>query len=306
LDLRTVGIAVITLGGFALWSLYFTTLPLWLAAPLGSILVTWYGSLQHETIHGHPTPSRHINAAIGCLPLSLWIPYPIYRESHIRHHRHSRRRLTEVGHDPESFYLPPGQLTRVGRLQRLILCANCTLAGRLTLGPAISVALFWVQEARRASSNRRHRRIWLGHALGTAAVLVWVMGVCHIPFLVYVLLVLYPSASLTHLRSFAEHRANDQSHLRTNVVEAHPFWAMIFLNNNLHVAHHAYPHVPWYHLPRVWRNMKGAGSVAGRIFNGYGEVAAHFLFRPFITAEQSFSPLDVERARLQEGDSTPS
>lgn len=264
LDLRTVGIAVITLGGFALWSLYFTALPLWLAAPLGSILVSWYGSLQHETVHGHPTPSRRINAAIGGLPLSLWIPYPIYRESHIRHHRHSRRHLTEVGHDPESFYLPPGQLTRVGRLQRAILRANCTLAGRLTLGPAVSIAVFWVQEARRASSNRRHRRIWLGHALGTAAVLVWVMGVCHIPFLVYVLLVLYPSASLSHLRSFAEHRANDQSHLRTN------------------------------DLPRVWRNMKGAGSVAGRIFNGYGEVAAHFFFRPFITAEHPCSPLELE------------
>jgi len=294
LDLRTVGIAVITLGGFAVWSFYFAALPLWLAAPLGSILVTWYGSLQHETIHGHPTPSRHINAAIGGLPLSLWIPYPIYRDSHIRHHRHSRRRLTEVGHDPESFYLPPGQLTRAGRLQRAILRANCTLAGRLTLGPAISIASFWVQEVRRASSSRRHRRIWLRHALGTAAVLVWVMGVCHIPLLVYVILVLYPSASLTHLRSFAEHRADDQSHLRTNVVEAHPLLAMIFLNNNLHVAHHAYPHVPWYRLPRVWREMTEAKSAAGRIFNGYGEVATHFLFRPFITAEHPFSPLGVE------------
>jgi len=294
LDLRTVGIAAITLGGFAFWSFHFTALPLWLAAPLGSILLTWYGSLQHETIHGHPTPSRQINAAIGGLPLSLWIPYSVYRESHIRHHRQSRRRLTEVGRDPESFYLPSGQLTRAGRLQRAILRANCTLAGRLTLGPAISIILFWVQELRRASSNRRHRRIWLGHALGATAVLVWVMGVCHIPFLVYVLLVVYPSASLTHLRSFAEHRANDQSHLRTNVVEAHPLWAMIFLNNNLHVAHHAYPHVPWYHLPRVWRDMKEAGGAGGRIFNGYGEVAAHFLFRPFITAEHPFSPLEVE------------
>jgi fatty acid desaturase len=292
--LRTVGIAVFIVSGFALWSLYFTALPLWLAAPLGSVLVTWYGSLQHETIHGHPTPSRRINAAIGGLPLSLWMPYPIYRESHIRHHRHSRQRLTEVGHDPESFYLPPGRLARVGRLQRAILQANCTLAGRLTLGPAIAVAVFWAQELRQVLSNRRRRRIWLEHALGTAAVLGWLIGVCHIPFLVYVLLVLYPSASLTHLRSFAEHRADDQSHLRTNVVEAHPLWALIFLNNNLHVAHHAYPHVPWYYLPRVWRNMRGAGMRAEGIFKGYGEVARQFLFRPFITAEHPFSRLEVK------------
>ena len=285
LDLRTIGIAVIVLGGFAVWSSYFTALPLWLGAPLGSILLTWYGSLQHETIHGHPTKSRRINTAIGVLPLSLWIPYPIYRESHIRHHRHSRRCLTEVGHDPESFYLLPGQLTRVGRFKRAIFRANCTLAGRLILGPAISIAVFWAQEVRQAAANRRHRRIWLGHALGTAAVLVWAVGICHIPFLVYVLLVVYPSASLTHLRSFAEHRAHDQSHLRTNVVEAHPLLALLFLNNNLHVAHHAYPHAPWYHLPSIWRNMQGVGMRTGRTFNGYGEVARQFFFRPFITVE---------------------
>ena len=288
LDLRTVGVAVTILGGFALWSLNFTALPLWLAAPLGTVLLTWYGSLQHETIHGHPTPSKRINAAIGGLPLTLWIPYPIYRDTHIRHHRHSRRRLTEVGHDPESFYLPPGQLTRVGRIQRAILQANCTLAGRLVLGPAIAVAAFWAREARKARSDRRHRGIWLRHALGTAAVLGWMVGVCHIPFLVYVLLVVYPSVSLTHLRSFAEHRADDQSHLRTNVVEAHPLWALIFLNNNLHAAHHTYPHVPWYDLPRVWRGMKGAGIGAGQTFNGYGTLARQFLFRPFITAEHPF------------------
>ena len=294
LDWRTLGIVVAILGGFGLWSLNFNALPLWLAAPCGSVLLTWYGSLQHETIHGHPTSSRRINAAIGGLPLSLWLPYPIYRESHIRHHRHSHRRLTEVGYDPESFYLQPGHLTRAGRLQRAMLQANCTLIGRLTLGPAIAVAVLWARVWRKARSNRRYRRMWIGHALATAAVLGWVVGVCHISLPVYVLAVVYPSASLTLLRSFVEHQAEDQSHLRTNVVETHPFWAMIFLNNNLHVAHHAYPHVPWYQLPRLWRNMRGASLRAGRIFNGYGEVAQQFLVRPFITVEHPFSRLDAD------------
>ncbi|MEJ0006797.1 MAG: hypothetical protein WDM77_10660 [Steroidobacteraceae bacterium] len=49
---------------------------------------------------------------------------------------HSGRRLTEVGRDPESFYLPPGYLASVGYLHRLVLEANCTLLGRLLLGPA--------------------------------------------------------------------------------------------------------------------------------------------------------------------------
>ena len=290
IDWLTLSIAVAILGSFASWSLYFTTLPLWLAAPLGSVLLTWYGSLQHETIHGHPTSSRRINRAIGCLPLSLWVPYAIYRQTHIQHHRHSGRRLTEVGHDPESFYLPPGHLAEVGRLHRAVLQANCTLLGRIVLGPAIAVATFWTQEARTARLDPRRRRTWFIHILSAAAVLAWLGVVCHIPLLDYLLLVVYPSVSLTHVRSFAEHRADDHSPHRTNVVEAHPLWALLFLNNNLHVAHHAHPHVPWYHLPHIWADMKRASVGAGRIFSGYGEVARQYLVRPFITAEHPFEP----------------
>jgi fatty acid desaturase len=291
---RTLCVAGVILGGLVLWSLNFASLPLWLAAPLGSVLLTWYGSLQHETIHGHPTRSRRMNTAIGGLPLSLWVPYPIYRLTHIQHHRHSGRRLTEVGHDPESFYLPPGHLAKVGRMRRIILRANCTLVGRLTLGPAIAIITFWAEEFRVARTDSRRRRVWLTHVTAVAAVLVWVGHICHIPLPTYLFLVVYPSISLTHLRSFAEHRADDHSQQRTNVVEAHPFWATIFLNNNLHVAHHAHPHVPWYELPRVWRGMRQSNVRVGRIFAGYQEVARNYLLRPFITAEHPFSPLEAD------------
>lgn len=293
LSWRTLGVACVILGGFALWSLYFNALPLWLSAPLGSVLLTWYGSLQHETIHGHPTRSRRLNSVIGGFPLSLWVPYAVYRQTHIQHHRQSGRRLTEVGHDPESFYLPPGHLDTVGPLRRFILQTNCTLIGRLTLGPAVAIGTFWSEELRKLRVDPRRRRIWVEHALGTAALLVWLRGVCHVPLLVYLLLVVYPSVALTHLRSFAEHRADDHSQLRTNVVEAHPFWALIFMNNNLHVAHHAHPHVPWHELPRLWRGMRHTTRL-GRVFNGYREVAREYLFRPFITAEHPFTRVEVD------------
>jgi fatty acid desaturase len=291
---RTLCVACIILGGFLAWSLYFTALPLWLAAPIGCVLLTWYGSLQHETIHGHPTRSRRINTVIGSLPLALWVPYPIYRLTHIQHHRHEGRRLTEVGHDPESFYLPVGHLAKVGRLRRVILLANCTLAGRLVLGPAIAVATFWSEELRKARHDKRRRHIWIFHAAAAAGVLIWVCGVCHVPLPVYLLLVVYPSISLTHLRSFAEHRADDHSQLRTNVVEASPFWALLFLNNNLHVAHHAHPHVPWHDLPEVWRGMRRSRASLGRVFAGYGAVAREYFLQPFITAEHPFSSPDTE------------
>jgi fatty acid desaturase len=285
----TLCVACVILGGFIVWSLCFNQLPLWLSAPSGAVLLTWYGSLQHETIHGHPTRSRRINHAIGGLPLSLWVPYAIYRQTHIQHHRQSGRRLTEVGHDPESFYLPPGHLAKVGTLRRFILQANCTLIGRLTLGPAIAIGTFWWEQMHEARTDRRSRRIWIQHAMATAVLLGWVCGVCHIPLLAYLFLVVYPSVSLTHLRSFAEHRADDHSPLRTNVVEAHPFWALIFMNNNLHVAHHAHPHVPWHQLPQLWQGMRHSAIPLGRVFRGYGEVTREYLFQPFITPEHPFA-----------------
>jgi fatty acid desaturase len=295
LDLRTLSLAVAILGGYVLWTLSFTVLPLWLAAPLGAVILAWYGSLQHETIHGHPTRSKRVNALIGGVPLSLWVPYAIYRETHIQHHRHSGRRLTEVDHDPESFYLAPGHLANVGWMTRLALRANCTLAGRVLVGPAIAIATFAASEIRKARVDRRYRWIWLRHAMAVAFVLAWTVGVCQIPLWVYVLLVVYPSISLTHLRSFAEHRADDHSHLRTNVVEAGPVWSLLFLNNNLHVAHHMHPHVPWHRLPELWRRMQSTSFSAGVVFRGgYRQVIREYLFRPFITAEHPFGRPDPQ------------
>jgi fatty acid desaturase len=287
LDFYTLSVAIVVHGSLLALTAFFGDLPLWLAAPLGSLLLAWYGSLQHETIHGHPTSSRRVNAMLGGLPLSLWIPYGIYRETHLRHHRHGGRYLTEVERDPESFYLQPGALSNAGVIRRAIHAANCTLAGRIILGPAVAITKLWVSEARKLwSADRRRLLIWSRHVLGVAIVLFWIVGVCHVSLIVYVALVVYPSVSLTQLRSFAEHRAHVSSRLRTRVVEANPVWALIFLNNNLHIAHHAHPKLPWHQLPRAWRRMRGAVSDPSLVIRGgYREVIRNHLFRPLIAAE---------------------
>lgn len=287
LEIPTLGVALAAYGGFVLLTCFFRDLPILVAAPLGAMLLTWYGSLQHETIHGHPTSSRRANRMLASLPLSLWIPYGIYRSTHLQHHRHRGRHLTDASRDPESFYLRGGALEKAGVVTRALHSINCTLAGRLVLGPAIASAKFWRSEARLVwSGDRRRAVIWARHALGVSAVLAWTVGVCRIPFLVYAACVVYPSISLSQLRSFAEHRAHSDSHRRTATVEAGPLWALIFLNNNLHIAHHAHPRVAWYDLPRAWREMRSAAVASGLVFReGYGEVFKQYLLRPVISVE---------------------
>jgi fatty acid desaturase len=287
LEWPTLGVALVVHGGFLLLTLFFRELPILLSVPLGSLLLAWYGSLQHETIHGHPTSSRRLNALLGALPLSLWLPYALYRETHLRHHRHGGRYLTEVARDPESFYLPSGMLAKAGRVRRWIYAANCTLAGRMILGPAIAMMRFWASEFGKVlNGDRRRLRIWSWHALSVGLVLTWVVGVCHIPLFVYFGLLVYPSVAVSHLRSFAEHRGEADSRLRTRVVEAHPIWAVIFLNNNLHIAHHANPKLSWYQLPRAWRQMRSAAQTQGLVFEGgYWEVTQKYLVRRFINLD---------------------
>lgn len=288
MELPTLGVALAIHGGFVLLTVFFNDLPLPVSAALGSLLLAWYGSLQHETIHSHPTSSRRFNRMLGTLPLSLWIPYAVYRETHLRHHRHGGRYLTRVERDPESFYLPPGAMVAAGRLQRWLYAANATLAGRLLLGPALTIATFWADEsAKILNGDRRRLRIWLRHGLGVGLLLTWTAGVCRISPLVYFALVVYPSVALTQLRSFAEHQDHADSRQRTRVVEAHPFWALLFLNNNLHIAHHAEPRLPWYELPRAWRQRRPVARTQGLVFEGgYWEVTRKYLFRRFIDLQR--------------------
>ena len=289
---QTLAVAVAIYGGFGLVTWYFHALPLWVVMPIGAVLVAWHGSLQHETIHNHPFTSRRLNALLGGVPLSLFIPYAIYRRSHLWHHRFGGRILTDPLVDPESFYLMHGSLADASAPVRLLRHANTTLVGRLILGPWIAMGTFLVGPARSlAAGEGREWRIWVTHGLAVAALLFWVVGICGINVLLYIVCFVYPGQSLTLLRSFAEHRANADPAQRTAVVEANRLLSLIFLYNNLHVVHHNRPTLPWYALPAAWRQLKAErgdapARMAGMVYTGgYIEVMRRYLLRPVIEAE---------------------
>ena len=99
LELPTWLIGIAVYGGWGLTTWYYHALPWWLVLPLGAWFVSWHGSLQHEALHGHPTRWPWLNALFACPPLWLWLPYMLYRESHIAHHDEDV--LTSPTEDPE-------------------------------------------------------------------------------------------------------------------------------------------------------------------------------------------------------------
>jgi|GEM_PF-6095703 len=80
---------------------------------------------------------------------------------------------------------------------------------------------------------------------------------------------------LTELTKAAE----DVGH-RTILVEASPFWSLLFLNNNLHIAHHERPKIAWYLLPAFYRAEKQ--RLVARNGNylklGYGQIFVAYFF----------------------------
>ena len=267
-------------GGWLALTLHAANLPWWVLLPAGAWLTAWHGSLQHEAIHGHPTRSPRLNTALVWLPLGLWMPYALYKESHERHH--ASPHLTDPGADPESFYVSPERWERMGRLRRGVYIVNQTLAGRLCVGPAFMAGRFWLEEVRRLSQGDfAHGRIWAGHAAGVAIVLAWTAGVCELPVIAYAAMFAYPGLSLTLLRSFAEHEPASEEHRRTAIVAGGPFSRLLYLNNNLHAVHHAFPVLPWFAIPAAWRARPDlfAAPDGPPLHRSYGAIARRRLFR---------------------------
>jgi fatty acid desaturase len=269
---------------YASWFLlvwYHALLPWWVLLPAGAYVIAWHLSLQHEAIHAFRGVPAWLRYAIVFPPLSLWLPYPLYRASHSIHHHDGD--LTVPGVDPESYYVDRTTWRAMSGVERSLLTFNQTLAGRLLVGPALRLWRMIDRETRRIRRrDYAHRRIWAVHAAAVAVLLVFICGVCGLSLWEYGLLFVYPGLSLTLLRTFTEHRATDEPGHRTGVVESNFVFGLLYLNNNLHVAHHLKPAMPWYDIPRYYRSnrvdlLRGNGRF---VYRGYFELARRFWRRP--------------------------
>jgi len=274
----TWGVILSVYGGWLAATWAHSLVPGPLLALLGGLVVAWHGSLQHEAVHGHPTGRRRLDALIAGAPLGLWLPFPLYRLSHLAHHRTAR--LTDPLDDPESFYVTAEGWAAMHPLRRALHRALSTLVGRIVLGPAWIIARFLRSELR-ALARGEHVGVWAVHAAVCTLVLTWVVFVCGMSLATYLACFVYPGLSLTLLRSFAEHRPAPAADRRSAIVEAGSLLSLLFLNNNLHFVHHAAPSLPWYRLPERYRAHRTAvlDRNGGYLFAGYWNIARAYALR---------------------------
>ena len=65
---------------------------------------------------------------------------------------------------------------------------------------------------------------------------------------------------------------------RTVINEAAAPWRLLYLNNNYHVVHHAYPQAPWYQIPALYHADPAAWQAGngGFVLPGYLYLIRHF------------------------------
>ncbi|CAM2168403.1 Fatty acid desaturase [Paraburkholderia sacchari] len=291
-------------GGWFFVASHAQTLGLRASLPLLAIFSTWYMSLQHELLHGHPTRSAFLNGLIGFAPLAVWFPYAVYRDLHLQHHDDAH--LTHPEIDPESFFVSRQTWRQAGALMRTLLIARNTFTGRVLLGPAFSVA------ATAAHALRKPLRgdwsdvpAWLAHGIALVVLTVWLDRACGITPWLFIAGVGYPALALSSVRSFYEHRAAASHEERSVINEAAWFWRLLFLNNNFHAVHHDLPGVPWFALHNVYRARRSdyLARNGGFIVRGYFEWLRRHALRPVTHAVNPFPDTPAAHPPAQPGPS---
>lgn len=274
--LALIGLVYGVLGSLV-W--FHSVIPWWVVLPVGAYAACLHSSLQHEVLHGHPTRNRRVNEALVFVVPHMWLPYGRYRDTHLAHHNDAN--LTCPVHDPESYYLVPESWDQMPGVKRILFQFNNTLFGRMLIGPAVGIIRFWSAEFLEMLRGRRNIvKCWGLFAVSIAIVCAFVLW-AGMPLWQYVLLIAYPAISLALVRSFCEHQAAEEIGPRTIIVEASPFWSLLFLNNNLHIAHHDRPALAWYKLPEYYKSERMQFLERNRnyVMKGYREIFRRYFFK---------------------------
>lgn len=249
------------------------------AMVLLSLIVALYSSLQHEVIHGHPTPNQTLNEMLVFPALTVLIPYRRFRDDHLAHHRDER--LTDPYDDPETNYLDPSAWEHVSGLGKVLARFNNTLLGRVTLGTIVAQTRFMASDLQKMRDGSGFvLRGWAHHFAGLIPVVLWMSWIADMPIWAF-LVATYAGLSLIKIRTFLEHQAHERTRARTVVIEDRGLLAFLFLNNNFHLVHHMHPRVPWYRLPALYAANRDRYLRRNEryYFRSYAEVFRQYLFR---------------------------
>jgi len=277
---RTLAVVIAVYGLTVLTVVRYDVLTPWLAVPMLAVLGAWHLSMQHEVLHGHPFKSQFLNDFVGGIPVTLWIPYLAFKKDHHEHHLSD---LTNPSLDNESYYVTQEQWDKAGRIRRAAWTANRTILFRMFVWTIVSTITYVLSVLKRAVRNEKSDRLAVAlHIVGVAFV-VYLVSLSSMPLWQFALGTVYGGRILNAIRPFPEHKYQSGVETRTAMIMAGRFMSLLMLNNNLHVAHHDEPGVPWYGYDKLMQRVNAVERAreAGLLYEGgYAEVFRKFSFKP--------------------------
>jgi fatty acid desaturase len=209
--------------------------------------------LSHEAAHRLLFSNRRVNDWVGRWVLSYpaFVAVDLYRRSHMAHHR------DEMGPEEPDRNLYAGYPIAPDSMRRKLTRDAIGISGWKNLK-----GLF------RGVRNPHARRAALS-IIGTQVVIMAAFTAAGWPQL-YLLLWLAPWMTgwrvINRLRSIAEHggmtrspdRRETTHHVRQRALAR--FWIVPY-NTGYHLAHHVDSGIPWRNLPKLHRELVGAGYV---------------------------------------------
>jgi beta-carotene hydroxylase len=241
LGVSYIATVVTTLTGF---------LSLWLAVPLVAALTYFSYTVLHESVHGSITGNdqslRWLNKVLGYM--AAWIvmiPLTAHRHEHMAHHRYANDETNDpdfhIGNMRGSLLAPvhaalqawvsqfsyyrKNRWTDAPPRQNLYLCLEVTAA----LLPRLAV-------------------LWAGY---------WVEGLA-----LFVLGWLIGAIVLLYLFAYVVHRPHEQlgRYIDTSTIlipgSLGTLFTCLWLFQNYHSIHHLFPCVPFYHYPKLYKEIE--------------------------------------------------
>lgn len=243
-----------------------------------SLVIALHSSLQHEMLHGHPFKNQSWNDLMVFPAIGILVPYQRFKDTHLEHHYDPK--LTDPYDDPESNFLDPQNWNKLSAVAKHLYNFNNTLAGRMSVGPAIGLFNFYRQDIRNILQGQtRVLSAYVLHGLGLILVAAWWTTYASAPVWT-LLLAAYCGMSILKIRTFLEHRTHERAAARTVIIEDRGPLALLFLNNNFHSVHHAHPKVAWHKLPALFQSRREdfLRKNDGYCYTSYAEIfRLHFL-----------------------------
>jgi len=216
--------------------------------------------LVHEGVHYRLSTNRPWNDFLSDMfcAFPVGVCTDVYRRRHLLHHQHTNTDQDPdwVGmHMDDDWAWPKDHVTtaKLFALDLLGLAAHKILILLFLWSPLQAavmkhVSLSWAE------------RIRLATFLGTAVALLTVFHGWGWFFLLWVLPMVTIFGALVRLRSVAEHLICPSENELNETRHVDPTWlerlTLAPFNVNYHLAHHLFPSVPWYNLPKLHARLQ--------------------------------------------------